>query len=71
MNIKINYKELLILIVVTAGLIYLTDSYLMTAGILLLLIVVEHMILDKVAERQARKAREEKDKQHASPDRTL
>lgn len=51
--------EIIMMAVATAGLIWLTDSYLMSLGIVILLVVVEHVLVSKLEERQERKEEEE------------
>lgn len=51
--------EIIMMAVATAGLIWLTDSYLMSLGIVILLVLVEHVLVSKLEERQERKEEEE------------
>ena len=44
--------EIVMMAVATAGLIWLTDSYLMSLGIIILLVVVEHVLVSKLEQRQ-------------------
>ncbi|MBP5257348.1 MAG: transporter [Prevotella sp.] len=46
MKQKINLQQVLIFIIVGGGLIYITESFLMSLGILLLLFVIDYAIAD-------------------------
>lgn len=58
MNTKIDWKKVVIFIVICGGLIYITESYLMAFGILLLLFVVYDFV-SKKAEQEERNNPEE------------
>ncbi|MCI7309920.1 MAG: hypothetical protein MR536_03610 [Prevotella sp.] len=58
MKISINWKRWLVFLVVSAGLLYLTESVWMAAGIFLLLFVADYVIFDWWETQQIKKARE-------------
>ncbi len=45
-NLKINWKEWIIFLIVVAGLLYLTGSFWITSGILVLLLLVDGLLRD-------------------------
>ena len=59
MKIKFDWKRILVFTIISAGLLYITSSALMSAGILLLLFVVYYLL-----EAYQQKNREEKRKTH-------
>ncbi|MBR6963928.1 MAG: transporter [Prevotella sp.] len=58
METKIDWKKVIMFIVICGGLIYITESYLMSFGILLLLFVVYDFI-SKKAEQEKQNNEEE------------
>ena len=60
MKAEINWKLVLMFFVICGGLIYITESYLMTIGILLLLFVAYDFVLKKAKE-------EEEEQQNTDP----
>ncbi len=58
METKIDWKKVIMFIVICGGLIYITESYLMSFGILLLLFVVYDFI-SKKAEQEKENNEEE------------
>jgi hypothetical protein len=59
MEAKINWKLVVSFIIICGGLIYITNSYLMTLGILLLLFVAYGFVLDKAKEEEEKQKKEE------------
>lgn len=49
------------MVLATGGLILLTGSYLMSLGIVILLVIVEHLLVSKLEERQETKEEEDTD----------
>jgi len=45
----------------TGGLILLTGSYLMSLGIVILLVIIEHVLVSKLEERQEMKEQEQEE----------
>lgn len=62
-KIKIDWKKFLVFFVVIAGLYIITHSWLMTAGIMLLLLVADYVLADWDDTRKRRRAEKEKDQQ--------
>lgn len=58
METKIDWKKVIMFIIICGGLIYITESYLMSFGILLLLFVVYDFI-SKKAEQENQNNEEE------------
>lgn len=58
MKLQIDWKKAIIFAFVAAGLLYLTRSFLMSLGIILLLFVVDYLLADW---ERRRKAKEEQD----------
>ena len=52
METKIDWKKVIMFIVICGGLIYITDSYLMTIGILLLLFVAYDFVCKKAQDEE-------------------
>jgi len=46
MKLKINWKKVLLFVIISGGLIYLTKSFLMSLGILLILFVIDGFLRD-------------------------
>ena len=63
MKIKFDWKRILVFTIISAGLLYITSSALMSAGILLLLFVVYYLLVGCI-EAYQQKNREEKRKTH-------
>ena len=62
MKIKFDWKRILIFTIISAGLLYITSSALMSAGILLLLFVVYYLLVGCIETYQQKKQRgKEKD----------
>lgn len=62
MKIKFDWKRILIFTIISAGLLYITSSALMSAGILLLLFVVYYLLVGCIETYQHKKQRgKEKD----------
>ncbi|MBP3756040.1 MAG: transporter [Prevotella sp.] len=59
MEAKINWKLVITFIIIIGGLFYITESYLMSLGILLLLFVAYDFVLKKAKEEEERQKREE------------
>ena len=59
MKIRINWKRLLVFVVVSAGLVYITKSFLMSAGIFLLLFVADNLLVRY--EENNRKSKQEEE----------
>ncbi len=59
MKFKLNWKVFIVLFIVCGGLLYLTQSFVMTLGILLVLIVVDGL-LKNVDDKRKRKANNDK-----------
>ena len=59
MEAKINWKLVITFIIIIGGLFYITESYLMSLGILLLLFVAYDFVLKKAKEDEERQKREE------------
>lgn len=59
MKININWKRWLVFLIVSAGLLYLTESVWMTAGIFLLLFVADYTLVDWWEMRQIKKKRQQ------------
>ena len=47
--------EIIAIALATAALIWLTDSYLMTLGIVILLVLVEHLLVSNLEKREEEK----------------
>lgn len=58
MKIKINWKVFAIVFIVCGGLLYITRSFIMTLGILLVLIVIDG-VLKNIDDRRRRKENNE------------
>lgn len=58
MKINVNWKRWPVFLVVSAGLLYITDSVWMTAGIFLLLFVADYVLADWWEMRQIKKKRQ-------------
>lgn len=52
---KYIWIEIIMMAVATGGLILLTGSYVMSLGIVILLVVVEHVLVSKLEEREERR----------------
>ena len=63
MKIRINWKRILVFLFVSIGLIYITRSFLMSAGIFLLLFVADSVLARYDEDRRRRKQREEHEQQ--------
>lgn len=63
MKISINWKRWLVFLIVSAGLLYITESVWMAAGIFLLLFVADYVIFDWWEMQQIKKAREKEEAQ--------
>lgn len=62
MKIKFDWKRILVFTIISAGLLYITRSALMSAGILLLLFVVYYLLVGCIETYQQKKQRgKEKD----------
>ena len=62
MKIKFDWKRILVFTIISAGLLYITSSALMSAGILLLLFVVYYLLVGCIETYQQKKQRgKEKD----------
>ena len=59
MKIRINWKRILVLLLVSAGLVYVTKSFLMSAGIFLLLFAADNLLARYDENRRRRKQSEE------------
>ena len=59
MEAKINWKLVITFIVIIGGLFYITESYLMSFGILLLLFVAYDFVLKKAKEEEENQKRED------------
>jgi len=59
MKIRINWKRILVLLLVSAGLVYITKSFLMSAGIFLLLFAADSLLARYDENRRRRKQSEE------------
>ena len=51
--------EIVMMALATGGLILLTGSYLMSLGIVILLVIIEHVLVSKLEERQEMKEQEQ------------
>ena len=56
---KYIWIEIIMMAVATGGLILLTGSYVMSLGIVILLVVVEHVLVSKLEEREERREENE------------
>lgn len=59
MKMKFNWKQFALFFIVVVGLYYLTRSFFMTAGIMVLLLLVDGLLLDYDNRRRGRKQSEE------------
>ena len=59
--------EILMMALATFGLIWLTDSYLMSLGIVILLVIVEHVLVSYMEKKQE----EKEDIEDATTDQSL
>lgn len=59
MKIKINWKQFAVFFIVIAGLYYLTRSFFVTAGIMVLLLLVDGLLREYDNRRRGRKQSEE------------
>ena len=59
MKIRINWKRILVLLLVSAGLVYINKSFLMSAGIFLLLFAADSLLAGYDENRRRRKQSEE------------
>lgn len=59
MEAKINWKLVVSFIIIIGGLFYITESYLMSIGILLLLFVAYDFVLKKAKEEEDEEKRKE------------
>jgi hypothetical protein len=53
--------EIVMMALATGGLILLTGSYLMSLGIVILLVIIEHVLVSKLEERQEMKEQEQEE----------
>lgn len=53
--------EIVMMALATGGLILLTGSYLMSLGIVILLVIIEHVLVSKLEERQEIKEQEQEE----------
>ena len=60
MEAKINWKLVVSFIIIIAGLFYITESDLMTIGIMLLLFVAYDFVLKKAKEEEERQKQQER-----------
>jgi uncharacterized membrane protein YfcA len=58
MEAKINWKLVISFIIIIGGLIYITESYLMTIGIMLLLFVAYDFVLKKAKDEEEKEKKE-------------
>ena len=58
MEAKINWKLVISFIIIIGGLIYITESYLMTIGIMLLLFVAYDFVLKKAKDEEEKEEKE-------------
>ncbi|WP_018966381.1 hypothetical protein [Hoylesella loescheii] len=63
MKIRINWKRILVLLLVSAGLVYITKSFLMSLGIFFLLFAADSMLARYDEDRRRRRQREEHEQQ--------
>ncbi|WP_044070158.1 hypothetical protein [Hoylesella loescheii] len=63
MKIRINWKRILVLLLVSAGLVYITKSFLMSLGIFFLLFAADSMLARYEEDRRRRRQREEHEQQ--------
>lgn len=54
-KLKLNWRKVVLFLVVSAGLLYLTGSLLMAAGVIMLLFVVDSLLGDWEYRRNTRK----------------
>lgn len=59
MKVKINWKYFVLFFVVCGGIYYLTRSFLMTLGIMLILFVIDGVLRDYDNKRRGKKNQEE------------
>lgn len=55
MNVKLNWRHIVLFVVVVAALLWLTNSFLMSLGIVLLLFVADHFVQEWDEQRKNRK----------------
>jgi len=65
MKIKFDWKRILVFTIISAGLLYITRSALMSAGILLLLFVVYYLLVGRIEAYQQKKQREKEKDTHS------
>ena len=65
MKIKFDWKRILVFTIISAGLLYITRSALMSAGILLLLFVVYYLLVGCIEAYQQKKQREKEKDTHS------
>ena len=53
-NLHLNWKLVLVFLLVTSGLLLLTESFFMSLGIVLLLFVAEHFVTLYIEKRKKR-----------------
>lgn len=51
-DFKIKKRQWLIFIIISAGLLYITESWLMSLGIMLLLIVIDFVVADNISRKR-------------------
>ena len=64
-DFKLSWKQIISFLIICGGLYYLTDSILMAAGIMLLLIIGVYALSFRIMERRKKKEREEEKDEEA------
>jgi len=61
MNESVKFKDLIVFFIIGGGLLYITESWLMALGIMILLILIDVGLADYIVRRREKKEQEDND----------